>query len=189
MPSGRTHDRITLLCLPLLSLATFRLTASLGLTGLTALGFLFGGFMFGPDLDIRSLQSKRWGCLGWIWRPYRGHLRHRSWLSHGPIAGTFLRLAYLSIWLLLGLLFLLEIANASGRVAITWNTLGQSLGWALGQYPWAWGAIALGIELGAMSHTLSDWLISHWKRQRKSGVASATRAARAAPKRKRRRRR
>ena len=83
MPSGRTHDRITLWSLPLVMTLSFRATADILLTLIVSSGFLFGGFMFGPDLDIHSVQYRRWGWFRWIWLPYRGSMRHRSILSHG----------------------------------------------------------------------------------------------------------
>ncbi|MGF1675984.1 MAG: metal-binding protein, partial [Rivularia sp. (in: cyanobacteria)] len=63
MPSGQTHDRITIWALPLIAIATFWQTRSSGITLLIAAGFMFGGLMFGPDLDIYSIQFQRWGYL------------------------------------------------------------------------------------------------------------------------------
>ena len=165
MPSGKTHDRITLWCVPWIVLLAARLTQHWGYTFLVVGGFLFGGFMFGPDLDVWSIQSKRWGWLGWIWRPYRNSLRHRSWMSHGFLAGTLVRLSYLCLWILLGTLLVLEVTNTSGRTHITWGELGQSIRQVFGQYWRVWLAIATGIEIGAMSHSISDWLVSDWKRR------------------------
>ena len=63
MPSGKTHDRITLWCLPWIGLLAMIATNHWGYTLLVAAGFVFAGLMFGPDLDVRSVQSKRWGWL------------------------------------------------------------------------------------------------------------------------------
>ncbi len=52
MPSGRTHDRITMYALPFVAGFTLWQTRSSNATLLVAGGFLFGGLMFGPDLDI-----------------------------------------------------------------------------------------------------------------------------------------
>ena len=87
MSSGQTHDRITFYSLPLVMLATLGVTHSLWLMLWVGLGFLVGGLLLGPDLDIHSVQYKRWGWLRWIWLPYRGSMRHRSFWSHGPIIG------------------------------------------------------------------------------------------------------
>jgi uncharacterized metal-binding protein len=175
MPSGRTHDRITWTCLPLVALLGGFLTHHFGLTLLMMGGFLFGGLMFGPDLDVRSLQSKRWGYLAWIWRPYRSYLRHRSWLSHGPLAGTLGRLLYLGLWVAIATLATLEIVAATGHITPTWRALGAALGKGLWTYRGVWFALAIGIELGAMSHSLSDWLVSSWKRTQKGSRAQQRR--------------
>lgn len=71
MPSGRTHDRITLWALPFVTGVAFWQTKSGHLTLLITGGFLFGGLMFGPDLDIYSRQYQRWGFLRFIWLPYQ----------------------------------------------------------------------------------------------------------------------
>jgi uncharacterized metal-binding protein len=164
MPAGKIHDRITLACLPGVCLGTHLLTRHWGYTALVSSGFLFAGLMFGPDLDIRSVQSKRWGWLGWIWQPYRKSFRHRSWLTHGFLAGTLIRVIYLWVWGLLGLLLVLEVSNGRGYTSITWGELGHTIGMLCWRYWQVWAAIAIGIELGAMSHSLSDWTHSAWKR-------------------------
>lgn len=164
MPSGRTHDRITLWGLPLLAGITFSLTQSGNLTLIISGAFLFSGLMFGPDLDLHSRPYKRWGPVRWIWIPYQKTLRHRSILSHGPIIGTTLRLLYLSIWLgILGII-VLEIAQRVWNVEWSWQSLAQSVKASLTQYSTEWIALYLGLELGAMSHSVSDWSSSAYKR-------------------------
>ncbi|MEC4851759.1 MAG: metal-binding protein, partial [Jaaginema sp. PMC 1079.18] len=100
MPSGKTHDRVTLWSLPWLVGGSFIVTRSGELTLLVAGGYLFSGLMFGPDLDIHSVQYKRWGVFRPLWLPYQKALRHRSKLSHGVLIGTVLRVVYLLTWLL-----------------------------------------------------------------------------------------
>ncbi len=117
MPSGRTHDRITLWSLPAVAGLSFSLTRNGNLTLLIATGFLFGGLMFGPDLDIHSRQYQRWGWLRWIWQPYQHNLRHRSFLSHGPIIGTALRVFYLASWIAALWIF----AAATGKLFWGWH--------------------------------------------------------------------
>lgn len=167
MPSGRTHDRITLWCLPLVSGLVFRLTVSLPLTLITSLGYLVGGLMLGPDLDIHSIQYKRWGVFRWIWRPYQGSFKHRSRLSHGPIIGTLIRVAYLSVWLAIFGLLLAELVNGSGSGQLTWRDLRYGLMRSAYQYQWEWVALLVGLELGALLHSVSDWLVSHHKQRRR----------------------
>ncbi|MCM1984063.1 metal-binding protein [Lyngbya confervoides] len=165
MPSGQTHDRITWIGFPLVSAGTLALTQAWDLAIATGSCFLFSGLMFGPDLDIVSRQYRRWGYLRWIWLPYQRRLRHRSWLSHGPVIGTVLRVLYLGGWGF-GLLMLVAVfwAIAQGQ---SWN---RYLVWV--RPAWTLSpsllnrlmAMFLGLELGAMSHSLSDWLVSGWKR-------------------------
>ncbi|MBW4554828.1 MAG: metal-binding protein [Trichormus sp. ATA11-4-KO1] len=170
MPSGRTHDRITLYALPFIAGVTFWQTGSSNVTLLVAGGFMFGGLMFGPDLDIYSRQFQRWGFLRWIWLPYQKSLRHRSFLSHGPIIGTTLRVIYLGCLLAILAIVMLMIAQKLGNITFTWQDLGGILGRSLAVYGTEYLALFLGLELGAMSHSLSDWGGSAYKRVQKQGV-------------------
>ncbi|HEY9753266.1 MAG TPA: metal-binding protein [Coleofasciculaceae cyanobacterium] len=177
MPSGRTHDSITLWSLPLLAGGTFAQTQNGTLTLLVSGGYLFSGLMFGPDLDIHSRQYRRWGVLRWIWLPYRRSMRHRSVLSHGPIVGTVLRIIYLGLWLLLLGLAVTGIAGivlyGTGKleiwqpmVATTAQTGLAHATWSLqNQWP-AWLALLFGLELGALVHALSDGVGSMYKQLR-----------------------
>ena len=168
MPSGRTHDRITFGLFPLIVGGSYWLTQSWISTALGAGGFLFSGLMFGPDLDIYSVQYKRWGWLRWLWLPYQKFMPHRSFLSHGFVIGTVLRIIYL-----LAVVFIL----GSSTVAIA------QLIWG---FDWNWqellfleindiqeqhlGKIVIllcGLELGAMSHYLSDSISSLRKKKSK----------------------
>jgi uncharacterized metal-binding protein len=178
MPSGRVHDRITLWSLPLVVGLTFGQTRSGSLTLLLAGGFLVGGLMFGPDLDIYSRQYQRWGVFRWLWLPYRKMMRHRSFWSHGFLVGTTLRLVYLGGWLTLLVLLSVFLAQHLWDVYVDWESL------------WNWGVrslqshtvegltLYLGLELGAMSHSLSDWgnsAYKRWKQQGWQGLRSARR--------------
>ncbi len=167
MPSGRTHDRITLWSLPFIIGLGVGITRSAGLTLWIASGFLLGGLMLGPDLDIRSVQYKRWGCLRWIWIPYRGSLKHRSPLSHAPIIGTSLRIVYLGAWLSLAGLVALALLNEVAQLGWTWAEVGDVFWRSLQQYRWQWLSLAIGLELGACSHYMADWLVSTYKRRTK----------------------
>jgi uncharacterized metal-binding protein len=157
MASGKNHDRITLICLPVVAGVSLAMTKNnTDLTFWIAGSFLFSGLMFGPDLDIYSRQYQRWGWLRWLWRPYQRCIRHRSPLSHGPIIGTILRVLYLGLWL--------------GLMGFGYLAVRRSIGDDLGTYHlWLshWPAIIIkyqpqilavfiGLELGAMSHYLAD---------------------------------
>ncbi|MDJ0733874.1 MAG: metal-binding protein [Nostocaceae cyanobacterium] len=171
MPSGRTHDRITLWALPWVAGVTFWQTNSGNLTLLVAGGFLFGGLMFGPDLDIYSRHFQRWGWLRFIWLPYQASLRHRSFLSHGPIIGTTLRVIYLCCLVGMVAILGLLVVEKLGNVALNWQSMGNTMGRSLAFYATEFLALFLGMELGAMSHSLSDWSNSAYKRFKKKGVA------------------
>ena len=180
MPSGYTHDRITLWSLPIVAGLTLGLTWSSRLTLLASSGFLFAGLMFGPDLDINSRQYQRWGWLRWIWLPYRTLIRHRSLLSHGLLIGTVFRIVYLTAWVsLVGLVCWLVITGYSAwsRHALhAWSPLSLALK-NLQQLPWQIlypryqaDAIALfvGLEAGAMSHAISDGISTYYKKMKRT---------------------
>lgn len=158
MPSGRTHDRITLWLLPPLAASAFIVSHSGEQTLLLAGGFLFSGLMFGPDLDIHSVQYRRWGFLRFIWHPYQATLKHRSWLSHGPIVGTFVRLLYLSGILILAGIPLLTLLNWD------WLFFFEQAVQLIEIHPQETIALLIGLELGSISHSLSDSLGSSYKR-------------------------
>lgn len=165
MPLGRTHDRITLWLLPWIVGLSLLLNRSGELTLLVSSGFLFSGLMFGPDLDIYSVQYKRWGFLRCIWQPYQSVIRHRSWLSHGLVVGTFVRIVYLGFVLsVIGLPIFCIIQLFRGNnwdFQQLFNKIQQFL---TIDYPYQVMAFLIGLELGSMSHSLSDWLGSTYKR-------------------------
>jgi uncharacterized metal-binding protein len=165
MPSGRTHDRITWYLTPVILGFSYLITHQAHLTVLATGAFLFSGLMFGPDLDIHSVQYKRWGWLRWLWLPYRRLLRHRSLFSHGPIIGTFLRLFYLAILLSLFLSLLAVIALLLGQAKLVGlQRISQTIGQLGRHYLLESLALFVGLELGAISHILSDRLGSRLKR-------------------------
>ncbi len=169
MPSGRTHDRITLWTLPLIAALSFAVTRNGTLTLLVAGGFLFSGLMFGPDLDLHSRPFIRWGLFRWIWIPYQQTLRHRSVFSHGPIIGTVLRVIYLAGWLAVLALLVWVVGQFAG-ISWSWGETSQTLLQTLQQHWPESLALFIGLELGAMSHSLSDVTGSAYKRFQRQGV-------------------
>ena len=168
MPSGRTHDRITLWTLPWIVCGSYILTRNGELTLLTSGGFFFSGLMFGPDLDIYSLQFKRWGILRYLWLPYQKTLHHRSFLSHGFIIGTVIRVLYLLLWLFIFGIFAIAIAQILIGFEWNWQTfIVNQFYLIITEYRKLAIAAFLGLELGAMSHYLSDYLNSTYKQKTK----------------------
>jgi uncharacterized metal-binding protein len=138
--------------------------------------FIFSGLMFGPDLDLHSIQYKRWGILRGIWHPYQRWLRHRSILSHGPIVGTIFRVIYLGVWLGgIGIFLLGLIQFITGRAYDGKQIIAIVLQY-LDRHRLVCVAIFIGLELGAMSHYLSDWLVSSYKRMNKPPAKPTSRA-------------
>lgn len=171
MASGKNHDRITLIGLPMVAGISLAITKSTDLTFWAASSFLFSGLMFGPDLDIYSRQYQRWGWLRWLWLPYQRSIRHRSILSHGPIIGTIGRILYLGLWL--------------GLISCVYLAVSRSIGHQVGiDRPWPAmiqifiinhqqpiAAAVIGLELGAMSHYLADVISSTTKQWGKRSTA------------------
>jgi uncharacterized metal-binding protein len=184
MPSGRTHDRLTLWTLPAIAGLSLALTHSSRLTLIVCVGFLFSGLMLGPDLDIHSVQFKRWGWFRWIWLPYRHSIRHRSPLSHGPITGTVIRVVYLVAWLGLIAVISLSLTNEIWQLGWTWRDMGGFIGRLLRQHVTDWLALVIGLEIGALSHYATDWGFSTYKQFSKKGI----KAFRPQPSKKRKRR-
>jgi uncharacterized metal-binding protein len=165
MPSGKTHDLITVVLAP----PTF--AAAWGLTGgdwvlaaAATAAMLFGGLMFGPDLDIQSKQYTRWGVFRFLWFPYKVVFRHRSRWSHGIIFGTLIRVVYFAAALtLLGWAGVyLRAAYVAGAAAPGWADILNA--WQLiaaGAARYGLGgyfalAVLAGLWWGAATHTLTD---------------------------------
>ncbi len=169
MPAGHTHDRIILWTLPAVTGLVFLLTGGNSeLALLVATGYFFSGLMLSPDLDLRSRPFHRWGWFKWIWVPYQKAMGHRSIFSHGPIIGTTLRVVYLACWLSLVVILGLALVRLfSDRPSSLPRFLPQ-LGRALWSYRWQASAFLLGLELGALSHIISDYTVSTYKKYKKS---------------------
>lgn len=168
MPSGTTHDRITLWTLPWISSITHVVTKNSDVTLLVSGGFLFSGLMFGPDLDIRSIQFKRWGLLRIIWTPYQKVLHHRSLFSHGPILGTCIRVLYLFFVIAWMAIFVVGLAQLF--LGFTWNWrdfVENQFNLLIHHRYRETAALFLGLELGGMSHSISDLISSSYKKHLK----------------------
>ena len=172
MPSGATHDRITIWALPFIAGVTFWQTHSSGITLLVAGGFMFGGLMFGPDLDIYSIQYQRWGYFRFIWLPYQKSLRHRSFLSHGPLIGTTVRVFYLCVLITVAAIIILFTAEKLLNMTLSWQEVAKHLLDIINLHRTEFLALFVGLELGAMSHSISDWSNSAYKRFKRKGITN-----------------
>lgn len=111
MADGKTHDRYNTyaaIAIPALSLVTSKIQGGDPLIDAAILGsaIMIGGIWLSPDVDLpQSRPSQRWSFLNKpVWSMYRMFCgRHRSWLSHIPVIGTYGRLLYLSGIFLLAL--------------------------------------------------------------------------------------
>lgn len=162
MPSGKTHDAITFLFVAPVFAAAWKITENTAISAVVSFAFLFGGLMFGPDLDTKSCQYARWGILKFLWYPYQALFAHRSRWSHGLIFGTLLRVVYF-------MLALTVVAFASvyiyasyiggdlprfGEFARVWLDVHDYIQVNIGEY--FLPSVFVGLWLGAASHTLTD---------------------------------
>jgi uncharacterized metal-binding protein len=162
MPSGTTHDTITaLLAVPALA-AAYVYTGDPVISVALAISFLFGGLMFGPDLDTFSKQYARWSIFRFIWFPYRGFFAHRSRFTHGLLTGTFIRLIYfmgavtILVYLAAILVSIYFESRVPGLLTFTraWVRVGEFIARHIG-FDIVYAVIA-GLWLGAASHTIAD---------------------------------
>jgi len=162
MPSGKTHDAITFFLTAPTFAATWIATGSLPTAAIVTAAFLFGGLMFGPDLDTMSKQYTRWSIFRLLWYPYQAFFKHRSRWSHGLIFGTFLRVVYFMGVLTLASFAVSYIfaAYAGGTMPDlvefmrTWALISEFVRENFGES--ALPALFVGLWLGAASHTLTD---------------------------------
>lgn len=162
MPSGKTHDAITVLLAAPAFAAAYVVTGGLWLSSVVSCGFIFGGLMFGPDLDTGSTQYGRWSMFRFFWSPYRNFFKHRSRWTHGLIFGTVLRVIYFMGVITCGTFLLAWIYAAylggevpsSSDFAHGWAQLRVYSNRLLGEYGLA--GLFVGMWLGAASHTLTD---------------------------------
>ena len=169
MPSGKTHDAITfLLAVPAFA-ATYSATRSLSASAIVFSAFVFGGLMFGPDLDTVSRQYSRWLIFRFLWYPYRMFFKHRSRFSHGLLFGALIRVVYF-----MGVLTLVVFIAAycyavysGGKlpgltdISLVWQPVGNFVRANFGEHFLALSF--LGLWLGAASHTFTDMVGSFVK--------------------------
>jgi uncharacterized metal-binding protein len=162
MPSGKTHDAITFLFVAPVFAAAWRITENTAISAVITGAFLFGGLMFGPDLDTMSKQYTRWSVLRFLWYPYQSFFAHRSRWSHGLVFGTLLRVVYfMGALTLVAFAAVYAYASYAGgdlprldEFAKVWLGLGEYIRANIGEY--FLPSVFIGLWLGAASHTLTD---------------------------------
>ncbi len=162
MPSGKTHDAVTFLFTAPVWAAAWKLTGSVAIATTVTATFLFGGLMFGPDLDTLSKQYTRWGIFKSLWYPYQAFFKHRSRWSHGLIFGTFLRVVYFIgvLTLLSFLVTFIATIYMGGEIphlfefTKNWQQIGEFGRNNFGEY--FFYSIFVGLWVGAASHTITD---------------------------------
>lgn len=162
MPSGRTHDAVTfVLAVPAVAV-TYMLTRSLSAAVTVGAAFVFGGIMFGPDLDTVSRHYSRWFFLRFLWLPYRWCFKHRSRFSHGLILGALLRVIYFmgvsTLIVFAGAVIWASIEGsrppAFNDLTLAWQKIGEFIRADLGNNFLLF--IFIGLWFGAASHTFTD---------------------------------
>jgi uncharacterized metal-binding protein len=169
MPAAKTHDRITILLAPPTFTAAWAVTQSPAVATAVTAGLLFGGLMFGPDLDTQSKAYQRWGPLRVLWYPYKVVFKHRSRFSHGLLFGTAVRVLYFTVVLTL---FIAAIMYAHNVWLLHQSTtIKDSLREATERvFDWFVSvdhtlliSFLIGSWWGAASHTLTDWAVTVWR--------------------------
>jgi uncharacterized metal-binding protein len=128
--------------------------------------YLVSGFLFSPDLDLRSTPYMRWRWLRWIWYPYRRMVPHRSWISHSLLWGPLLRMLYFvcAISLLtLGALGLLNLLVPTDPTGTLLNIAASITNW-INTHPATVLYALTGFFLGSATHVIADSVVSFFKR-------------------------
>lgn len=166
MPSGKTHDRIAWYFFIPFSYLAWYLSTDLIFVILYTTAYFFSNLMFSGDLDLYSVQTKRWGVLRWIWIPYRKMIPHRSKWSHGILHGTIFRIIYLGFFLsVFYLIIYLSTKNymPSYNKELMTNT-DKGIVFLKNQQPTYYAAIFLGLLTGSTLHTSADVIGSYVKK-------------------------
>ncbi len=169
MPSGLTHDAITFLLAAPVAAVAFAVTNSAWASGVVAVAFVFGGLMFGPDLDTVSKQYSRWSIFRVLWLPYRKFFKHRSRYTHGLALGALIRTVYL-----MGVITLVALV-----IALTWTGISGGDIPDVGDFRHAWQIVSYSVKeylgenflilcfagmwFGGASHSITDLVVTYMK--------------------------
>lgn len=187
MASGKTHDKITILMIPFVAAIFFLINTlefkdngnSIVFTILGVAVYVFGGYMFSGDIDIKSREFNRWGYFKGIWTLYQKLFKHRSVFTHGFILGPIIRILYVyGIYLIIcGCLYALDMItlSTSEMIKATWLVAQKNNQLSVN--------IILALFLGSGLHTITDLIysffkkifkrkkrVSRWKKRKKSSA-------------------
>lgn len=152
MASGRVHDIINYSTLTTMVgvYALLHTNFDFYLSSKNIIGFsisyLIGTLWITPDLDLSEHRfgarvKKRWGKLGWLWKPYGKMFKHRG-ISHTWILGPMTRLIYLfALMLIIGYPMLWGLAYIGIYITLPEKIIGGdqlSLAIILGYYFSQW---------------------------------------------------
>ena len=168
MASGKTHDKVTVIMSPFVAAMVFlinfsetkELVSSIIFTLLGVVVYIFGGYMFSGDIDIKSRETNRWGPFKFIWSLYQKSFSHRSIFTHGFILGPVIRLLYIyGIYLMIcALLYSLDIISLSTKEIIksTYLIIIENKQISFN--------IIFPLFLGSGLHTITDLIYSFFKK-------------------------
>lgn len=163
MPSGKTHDKIAFISvIPIYFVGVNLLNYPFKLAIIYCVSCFLSQVILSPDLDIKSVQHKRWGILKWLWFPYRVIFKHRSKYSHGIFTGSFFRIIYLiSVFSFLYFLlcFLIEYNYGLNVAPFFIKTFKSVFFKDLIYYM----PVIIGITTGTLIHTITDKIFSFFK--------------------------
>ena len=162
MPSGFTHDIVTIATAPALGVALHQFGGEPAEVAVITGAYFFAGMMFSGDLDIESKQFYRWRILRFIWIPYQRMFHHRSEFTHGALLGTIVRLLYFAVVVSLAW----PVAHyALRREFLSPIDVALQIGGFINQNRQLSFLIFGGLFLGAASHSIADKFVSFAKRK------------------------
>ncbi len=171
MPSGKVHDRITLVAAGLSVPVWWHFSPTprdAGAGAVFLFSLLFSGLAISPDLDLDSSVYRRWGFFRWLWWPYQKLVPHRSWISHSFLLGPLLRVAYFLVaaWALFraGSFFVDRFLTPVDRNALSrqWT---DALFHLWQTHPRHFQMLLLGLFLGAFLHSAADLAVTAFKKR------------------------
>ncbi len=168
MPSGKVHDNIAFFSVtPIFVTGHFFFGLNFIDNLLLTLSCLICQLMFGPDLDTKSKQYKRWGLFKLIWLPYRKILGHRSRYTHGLLWGPIIRCIYFVITSFMVFIGVIYAINYFLEINL-FPLLLQILLFIINNFTFEsflniFLPILCGLFLGTAIHTLTDKIASFFK--------------------------